>query len=91
MRIVKGLRAAWPGTQIILRGGTGFCRDALLIWCESERVDYIVGLAKNARLKRVIGRRAQTAAERYQSTQTPARATSLVEQGRTLYEDAYCL
>ena len=36
MRIVKGLRAAWPGTQIILRGDSGFCRDALLSWCESE-------------------------------------------------------
>ena len=47
--------------------------DALLSWCESEQVDYIVGLAKNARLKRVIGREAQTAAERYQSTQMPAR------------------
>lgn len=73
MWIVKRLRAVWPTTQIILRGDSGFCRDELLSWCEAEGVDYIVGLAKNARLKRAIGSGARQAAEAFEATQRPAR------------------
>ena len=72
-RIVKRLRAAWPSVQIILRGDSGFCRDGLLSWCESEGVDYIVGLAKNARLKRAIGAQAQAASDEHRQTQRAAR------------------
>ena len=72
-RIVSGLRAVWPKVQIILRGDSGFCRDKLLSWCESERVDYIVGLAKNSRLKRAIGQEARAAEQEHQQTQAPAR------------------
>ena len=50
-RIVAYLRAAWPGVRILLRGDSGFCREALMAWCEAEGVDYLFGLAKNARLK----------------------------------------
>ena len=72
-RIVSGLRAVWPKVQIVLRGDSGFCRDKLLSWCESERVDYIVGLAKNSRLKRAIGQEARAAEQEHQQTQAPAR------------------
>jgi len=77
MRIVRRLRATWPTTQIILRGDSGFCRDELLSWCEAEGVDYIVGLAKNARLKRAIGGEARQAAEAFEATQRPARVFSV--------------
>jgi hypothetical protein len=54
-RMVGQLRARWPDTRIILRGDGGFCRDALMSWCEaSPRVDFIVGMAKNHRLKALI-------------------------------------
>lgn len=72
-RIVTRLRAAWPTVQIIVRGDSGFCRDALLSWCEASGVDYIIGLAKNQRLKRAIGAEAHQAAERHAATQRPAR------------------
>lgn len=48
--LVVRLREAWPGVKIIFRGDSGFCRWKMLRWCESHGVDYIVGLAKNARL-----------------------------------------
>ena len=73
VRIVSGLRAVWPKVQIILRGDSGFCREKLLSWCESERVDYIVGLAKNSRLKRAIGQQARDAEQEHQQTHAPAR------------------
>lgn len=45
------LRAVWPNVRIIFRGDSGFCRRKILHWCERNGVDYVVGLAKNARLK----------------------------------------
>lgn len=53
-RIVAQLRAAWPAVRIIVRADSGFCRDALMAWCEAHGVDYVVGLAKNERLTALI-------------------------------------
>ncbi len=49
--LVAQIRQAWPKVQMILRGDSGFCRDALMSWCESNRVDYVLGLARNSRLE----------------------------------------
>ena len=51
--LVGRLRQAWPGVRIIVRADSGFCRRQLLSWCERNAVDYIIGLAKNARLVRL--------------------------------------
>jgi hypothetical protein len=48
--LVKRFRREWPDVRIIFRGDSGFCRHKMLSWCERHDVDYIVGLAKNARL-----------------------------------------
>ena len=49
-RIVAQIRARWPRTRILLRADSGFCREALMAWCEQNRVDFVFGLARNARL-----------------------------------------
>jgi hypothetical protein len=49
-RIVAQIRTAWPDIRIILRGDSGFAREALMAWCEAHAVDYIFGLAGNSRL-----------------------------------------
>ena len=49
-RIVRRIRARWPRVRILLRGDGGFAREALMAWCEVNRVDYLFGLARNARL-----------------------------------------
>lgn len=56
-RIIGQIRERWPKTRIILRADSGFARDALMSWCEAQSpcIDYVFGLAKNARLKRMIG------------------------------------
>ena len=56
-RIVGQIRQSWPEASIIIRADSGFCRDAILSWCEAHQVDYVVGLAKNDRLKEEIARR----------------------------------
>lgn len=48
--LVMRLRQEWPEVKIIFRGDSGFCRWKMLRWCETQGVDYIVGLAKNPRL-----------------------------------------
>ena len=49
-RIVQRIRAAWPEIKIIVRGDSGFCREDIMIWCEDNDVDFLIGLARNNRL-----------------------------------------
>ena len=53
-RIVSRIRRQWPQVRIIIRGDSGFCREPIMAWCERNGVDYILGLATNARLKREV-------------------------------------
>ena len=55
-RIVQQIRARWPQVRIVLRADSGFAREAIMAWCEASAVDYVFGLAKNARLNRILGR-----------------------------------
>ena len=48
-RIVAQIRQRWPRVRILLRGDSGFAREALMSWCEANRVDYLFGLARNCR------------------------------------------
>src|SRR4030081_1490855 len=72
-RIVTQIRARWPHTRIILRADSGFAREALMGWCEANGVDYIFGLAKNARLKDAIAAELGEAQQESQQTRKPAR------------------
>jgi len=72
-RIVKQIREAWPGVKITVRGDAGFCREELMKWCEDQGIDYVLGLAKNDRLKAEIVREQEEAAAEYQQTGKAAR------------------
>jgi len=49
-----GLRASWPNVRILLRADSGFAPEALMAWCEANRVDYLFDLARNPRLATMI-------------------------------------
>lgn len=51
--LVRRLRQQWPQVKIIMRADSGFCRWKMLRWCDRSGVDYIIGLAKNARLEKL--------------------------------------
>ena len=72
-RIVAQIRQTWPEVRITLRGDAGFCREALMAWCETHGVDYVLGLAKNERLKAEIARELEQAAAAYVVTGQAAR------------------
>ena len=52
--LVERVREQWPQAEIVLRADSGFARDALMDWCEQNRVDFVLGLARNARLERLL-------------------------------------
>ena len=72
-RIVKQIRQRWPRVRIILRADSGFCREELMGWCEQNRVDYVLGLARNARLQRTIAPQLQEAKQEHRRTGKAAR------------------
>jgi Transposase DDE domain group 1 len=72
-RIISQIRARWPRVRILLRADSGFCREALMIWCEANRVDYVFGLARNERPAAEIKTEMATARTEAEATGKPAR------------------
>jgi hypothetical protein len=72
-KLITQLRAAWPEVKIILRGDSGFCRNELMSWCEANGVQYVFGLARNKRLRRIIGREMWAAMAQCKTTGKSAR------------------
>ena len=72
-RIVGQIRTRWPKTRILLRADFGFAREAMMAWCEQNRVDFVFGLARNARLVAEIEAELAQAEAEASSTGKPAR------------------
>jgi hypothetical protein len=72
-RIVSQIRRRWPRVRVLLRADSGFCREALMAWCEDNRVDFVLGLARNDRLVAEIGAQMQDAEGEARRTGRPAR------------------
>ena len=72
-RIVGQIRRAWPQVKIIIRADSGFCREDLMSWCEKNGVDYVLGLAKNERLKKELAVELKQVEAQFQQTQQPSR------------------
>ena len=72
-RIVGQIRRRWPKLRILLRADSGFAREALMAWCENNGVDFLFGLAKNARLNAEIESELAAAQEQSQKTARSAR------------------
>jgi hypothetical protein len=50
-RLLRKLRAAWPGVAVELRADSGFAVPRLYAWCEANAVAYTIGLIPNATLE----------------------------------------
>lgn len=72
-RIVRQIRARWPRVRILLRADSGFAREALMVWCEENRVDFVFGLARNPRLVEEIAVELIQAEDEAERTGKPAR------------------
>jgi hypothetical protein len=72
-RIIGQIRARWPEVRIVLRADSGFAREALMTWCEANRVDYLFGLARTVRLVEEIAQELAAAARESAMTGASAR------------------
>ena len=72
-RIVCQIRARWPRVRILLRADSGFAREGLMSWCEHNRVDFVFGLARNARLETRVAAALREARTMAEATGRPAR------------------
>lgn len=50
--IVPAIRERFPEARIVVRADSGFAREPIFAWCESNDVFYVTGMAKNAALLR---------------------------------------
>ena len=72
-RITAQIRRRWPKVRILLRADSGFCREDFMTWCETHRVDYLFGLARNDRLTAEISAELAEAQAESERTGKPAR------------------
>jgi hypothetical protein len=73
-RIIGQIRQSWPKVRIILRADSGFARDELMAWCETNDVDYVFGLARNQRLEKEIAEALEEARLKAEASGEAARA-----------------
>lgn len=72
-RIVSRIRQRFPAVEILVRADSGFAREKLMRWCEAHGVEYLLGLARNARLERAIRKELARATRKYSRMKRPAR------------------
>jgi hypothetical protein len=75
-RVVKRLRAHWPQTHLVIRGDSHFANPELMPWAvEDPHIDFILGLANHAVLKRLAAPNLQAARELHETrTENAVRA-----------------
>jgi hypothetical protein len=83
-RLVGAIRAIWPRVEILLRADSHYTAPQVLDWCRANRVDWVLGLAPNAALRRHVEALEKTTAERFQAA--PARGK--VRRFREFYDAA---
>jgi hypothetical protein len=72
-RLIDRIRAAWPNTRILLRADADFARDELMKWCESDDVDFVLGVGRNERLMAEIAPELERVAAKSARTGEPER------------------
>ena len=67
------IRQSWPDVEITIRADSAFSRDDIMTWCEEHDVDYVLGLARNKRLERMIEDEMKQARTESERTGAPSR------------------
>lgn len=66
-RLVGAIRASWPRVEILLRADSHYTAPEVLDWCRANRVDWVLGLAPNAALRRHVETLENRTAERFKA------------------------
>ena len=84
--LVRRIRESWPKVRIIFRGDSGSCRWKTLKYCDKNDIGYVVGLAKNATLKRRAKPFMEAARKAYDATGEKQRSFHEFEYGAKTWE-----
>ena len=71
--LVKKLRSVWPEVRIVFRADSGFSRYKLFEWCDRNDVQFIIGQAKNSKLKEKLSKLTKEAEEAFERTEQKQR------------------
>ena len=93
-RVVRAVRARWPGVAIELRADSGFAVPALYAWCEAAGITYTIGLVPNPKLEALAapllaaaqGQQAATGAKVRLAGEAPYQAKSWPRPRRVVYK-----
>jgi hypothetical protein len=66
-RLVGAIRATWPRVEILLRADSHYACPQVFDWCRANRVDWVLGLAPNAVLRRHVEALEKTTTERFRA------------------------
>jgi hypothetical protein len=75
-RLIKKLKKAYPGAEIVVRADAGFAVPCLYRFCETEHIHYVIGLITNERLKKKAAHLLKKAQDRFVQTQKKQRLFS---------------
>src|SRR5450755_4393540 len=73
-RLLRAIRANWPGVQILLRGDSHYCCPEVLDFCRANGLDYILGVAPTTTLRRHIGDLEASVKARYEAAPKDGKA-----------------
>lgn len=66
-RLFRAIRAHWPRVEILLRGDSHYCTPEVLDLCRARGVDFILGVAPNAALRRHVAELEESTARRFEA------------------------
>jgi hypothetical protein len=89
-RIIERLRAKWPGVSLLVRGDSGMSGPEVYSLCREHKVDFVLGLQQNRRLKALAAKLQEKARRRFLRTKTKARLfTSVHYRARRRWPRGY--
>ncbi len=69
-RLVRAIRSHWPAVEILLRADSHYACPEVMDWCETNSLDYILGLAPTRTLRRHITGLEESTAARFKAAPT---------------------
>jgi len=89
-RIIDRLRAKWPGVALVVRGDSGMSGPEVYDLCHDRKVDFVLGLQPNSRLKAMASKLQEKARRRFLRTKEKARLfTSVRYRARRRWSRSY--
>jgi hypothetical protein len=78
-RLIRAIRGNWPQVEILLRADSHYACPDVMDWCETNRLDYVFGLAPNSTLRRHITGLEESTAARFKAAPTAGKVRRFKE------------